>query len=194
MQKDFSGTTEQETGDGKMIISFLNGKKQGLTKFIAKDGTVLSEIPYDNDEIHGELKQYYPDGSLMAIMTYQNGQLSGNFTTFYENGMKRMVATYERGELSGKFETFDDFGDKTTECTYLLGKKVGEFRSYYSRSQGGGIFEISTYNEKGLLTGNKIFLYQTGEVMAVTPYIDGKAQAYTKTYAKDGSEIQPESR
>ena len=190
MQENFSGELEQEADDGKLIVSFLEGKKHGMARFIGRDGVVLSEIPYKNDQLHGELRQFFPNGSVMAVMHYEKDILSGSFDTFFENGMKRMEANYQNGLLNGKFLTFDEFGDKSTECSYLNGERVGEFRSYYPKSQGGGIFEISTYNAKGLLDGNKIFLYPTGEIMSVTPYKNGKAQAYTKTYAKDGTEIQ----
>ncbi|MDR3031234.1 MAG: hypothetical protein LBU35_02505 [Holosporales bacterium] len=189
MLSHFSGEIKQCVDDGEVIVNFVDGKKQGLTRFINNNGIILSEVPYENNEIHGKLKQYYQSGSLLAIIEYEQGIPSGKFVSFYENGMKRLETYYRNGEFDGEFITFDEYGDKTSESLYRNGLKFGKSVSYYPKSQGGGMFEISNYNEKGLLTGDCVLLYPTGEIMAVTPYLNGKAQAYTKNYTKSRAEI-----
>ena len=188
INENFSGELIQEVDGGKIIMNFLNGKKDGITKFISSSGVVLSEINYKNDEINGDVKQYYPTGNVLSIMEYLNGKSQGSFTSFFENSMKQVSSQYQNGEMHGEFKAFDEFGDTLIECTYFKGQKHGKNLLYYSKSQGGGVYEVSFF-ENGLLNGDKITFYQTGEVMSVTPYSAGKAQTYTKNYSKSGIEI-----
>jgi antitoxin component YwqK of YwqJK toxin-antitoxin module len=185
---NFTGKHIEETDSGKIYISFIDGKKSGITKFVNKDGVILSEIEYKNDIIDGHVKQYYISGNIMAIISYKNGTQDGKFTTFYENGLIQFEANYVKGEFDGTFVTYDEFGDKISELSYKNGKKHGKSVTYYPKSNGGGPSEISTY-ENGLLHGDRISLYPTGEFLSVTPYIEGKAQEYTKTYNKNGNVI-----
>ncbi len=67
--------------------------------------------------------------------------------------------------------------------------KSGKNLLYYPKSQGGGIYELSFF-ENGLLSGDKVTFYSSGEVMSITPYTEGKAQGYTKTYDKSGAELR----
>ncbi|MDR0942170.1 MAG: toxin-antitoxin system YwqK family antitoxin [Holosporales bacterium] len=178
MEDDFSGELVQKVDDGRIIINFLNGKKHGLTKFVSNENVTLSEIPYQNDKIHGELKQYYKSGKILSIFTYENGRQNGLFVSFSENGMKQMQANYQNGKLHGEFTAFDEFGDIVRKSVYVDGLKHGECFLYYSKSQGGGIYEVSKY-ENNLLEGDKTIFYNTGEIMSIIPYKSGKAQAYS---------------
>jgi antitoxin component YwqK of YwqJK toxin-antitoxin module len=189
MENNFSGELIQDTDNGKIIINFLDGKKDGITKFISLNGITLSEVLYKNDEIHGELKQYYPNGKMLSIITYENGKQNGSFLSFFENGVKQVQSNYKDGKLDGKFRAFYEFGDIILECEYVNGIKHGKNLLYYSKTYGGGIYEISFYDE-GLLNGDKVTFYDTGEVMSLTIYKDGKAQTYPKNYAKTGEELK----
>ena len=189
LDENLSGEFIEDTGDGRIVVNFLNGKKEGLTRYISASGIVLSEIEFKNDVIDGAVKQFYPSGELLTVMTYVDGKLNGPFTSFYTNGMKQMITNYQNGVMHGKFETFDEFGDIVTECIYDSGKKQGKNVVYYPKSQGGGVYELSFYVDD-LLSGDKVTFYPTGEVLSVTPYNKGKAQQYTKNYTKDGKELK----
>jgi antitoxin component YwqK of YwqJK toxin-antitoxin module len=182
----FTREVSNETGDGTIIIKFVNGKKEGITKFVNKNGTVLSEIGYKNDIIEGVVKQYYPaSGALLCSMEYSGGKQNGYFKTYYESGGRQVEAMYKNGERNGAYILYDEFGDKAIECIYKDGLKEGKSITYYPKSSGGGIFEYTEY-KNGLIEGNKVALYQTGEVLSVTPYVKGNPQEYTKTYGRKG--------
>ncbi|MBR1480161.1 MAG: hypothetical protein IJ599_04730, partial [Alphaproteobacteria bacterium] len=140
------------------------------------------------DELEGEVKQYYPSGSLLSIAEFSGGKQNGMLQTFFENGVPQVVTQYKDGKMHGGFKAFDEFGDVVQECKYANGKKEGKNTIYYPKSQGGGVYEISFY-ENGLLSGDKVSFYPTGEVMTLTPYSAGKPQMYTKNYSKSGKEI-----
>ncbi len=182
----FTGEYIEETKEGRVYINFVDGVKNGITKFTDTSGTVLSEIEYKNDIIDGKIKQYYPTGNLLSSTSYVNGVPNGDFLTFYENGMKQVEATYLDGKFEGLFITYDEFGDKISECSYKNGLKHGKNIVYYSKANGGGISEISYY-ENGLLEKDKTELYPTGEILSITPYIHGKAQKYPELFKKDGT-------
>lgn len=185
---NFSGKIVQEVNGGKISISLKNGKKEGITRFVSNSGTLLSEINYKNDLIDGEVRQYYPTGQILTVIEYSKGVQHGMMTSYFENGMKQVEIQYEKGEQHGSFKAFDEFGDIMTECTYVKGKKHGKSVTYYAKSQGGGVYELSFY-ENGLLSGDKVCFYATGEVLSITPYLEGKPQTYTKNYSKDGKEL-----
>ena len=187
MENDFSGELIQTTDAGKVVVKFLNGQKDGITRFISSDGVILSEVQYKKDMICGNVKQYYQNGKILSIVEYKYGVPHGTLTSFFENGMKQVVAQYQNGKIDGVFKAFDEFGDIVNECAYYDGQKHGKNLLYYPKFQGGGVYESSNYKD-GCLDGDKITFYQTGEIMSVIPYKNGKAQAYPKYYKKTGEE------
>lgn len=186
----FTGEVSNETNDdGHIVMKFVNGKKEGITKFIDARGKVLSEIEYKNDIIEGVVKQYYPNsGNLLCVMEYKDGKQNGPFKTYYENGGRQVETSCKDGLFEGKYVLYDEFGDKISECLYKDGLKNGKSIAYYPKSAGGGILECAEYKD-GLVEGDKISLYQTGEVLSITPYARGKPQEYTKMYNKKGEPV-----
>ncbi|MDR0695465.1 MAG: hypothetical protein LBF56_01675 [Holosporales bacterium] len=185
---EFSGELVNEIPTGKIVIKYSNGKKNGMTRFIASDGRIQTEIPYLNDEIHGELRQYYDSGGVMSIITYMHNEQTGPMSTFFENGMKQLVTAFAAGKIHGPYTTYDEYGDTISEAEYVNGVRHGRNLTYYPKIYGGGLYELSYY-DNGLLEGDKVTFYETGEIMATTPYVDGKAQAYPRNFSKTGEEI-----
>lgn len=178
---NFTGELVQEAANGKVIINFVNGQKYGKTTFVSPENIVLSEIEYKDDIIDGEVRQYYPSGKILSLIEYKAGKQDGKFITYFENGIIQTQSEYKDGLQCGHFKGFDDFGDLISECEYVNGQKSGKSLIYYSKSQGKGIYELSFF-ENGLLSGDKVTFYPTGEIMTLTPYKEGKAQGYTKIY------------
>jgi antitoxin component YwqK of YwqJK toxin-antitoxin module len=189
MESTFSGEVVNEVPTGTVVIQYMGGLKNGITKFISAAGKIQTEIPYRDDKIHGQLRQYYENGEVMSMITYENGNQQGLMMTFFENGMKQLETNYDGGKIHGVYATYDEFGDKISETMYVNGLRHGKNVTYYPKSNGGGLYELSFY-ENGLLEGDKVLFYETGEILATVPYIKGKAQAYPKSFLKSGAEIQ----
>jgi antitoxin component YwqK of YwqJK toxin-antitoxin module len=170
-------TIIQESGDGKVILQFSETNEISFARSVSNSGVVLSEISYQNGQIHGEVKQFYLSGRIMFLMNYIAGKQSGLFVSFYENGMKQSESNYEEGVLVGPSAVFDEFGDIVMECEYKAGLKHGKSMIYYPKIYGHGIYELSSY-EDGLLEGDLINLTPNGEIQSITPYKKGKAQKY----------------
>lgn len=177
---NFTGTIEEDTGGGKIVVPYKNGQKQGIARYISETGEVLSEIEYQDDEINGIVMHYYRSCKKLSHMEYKNGKPNGIAITFYENGMIQMKAEYKNGSLHGKYEIYDEFGDTIETCTYCEGAKHGIDTIYYPKSQGGGVYEISTYMN-GMLQGERTSFQPNGTPMTTTPFKNGRAQTYPKS-------------
>lgn len=185
IDENFSGKYIDESGDAKLVIEYVKGVKQGKTVAFSKDERIIYELSFENDVMHGDLIQYYDNGAIFTKSRYQHGKQTGQLSVFYENGMKQIESHYVDGKLHGVSISFDQFGDRIMEMEYDNGVLNGKFVTYYSKNKGGGILELSMY-KKGLIYGKKMSFYESGEIMSVTPYEDGKAQEYTKMFLKNG--------
>ncbi len=65
-------------------INYVNGKKQGASRWYAKNNTILKELSYKNDELHG-LAKHFNTGELVVEGNYKNGKKVGLWS-YYENG------------------------------------------------------------------------------------------------------------
>ncbi len=135
------------------------------------------------------LRQYYDNGNIRSEIEYQNNVPHGMFLAFHENGMLQLQTTYKHGKINGNYKVFDEFGDVVVEANYKDNLRDGKYIVRYPRSQGGSIYDLSFY-ENGLLEGDKVSFYNTGEVMSITKYKAGKPQTYPKYYDKSGNEIK----
>ena len=177
------GEVIEELESGTLFITYRNGKKNGPSRFEIEPGINEVIMNYEDDLLSGEYIQYYRNGAVMNVMNYSEGILNGPFNSYFENGMIQMSANYSDGAYHGLVTSYDEFGDVISEVPYVQGIIHGKKTIYYPRSQGGGILEVSFY-ENGLLTGNKILYYNTGEVMSVTPYLNGRPQRYPRLFNK----------
>ena len=178
-----NGEVIEELDSGILFVTYKNGKKNGPSRIEMEPGINEIIMNYKDDLLFGECIQYYRNGSVMNVMNYSDGVLNGPFNSYSENGMLQLSANYKNGEYHGIVTSYDEFGDVISEIPYVNGITHGKNILYYSRAQGGGVLEVSFY-ENGLLTGNKISYYNTGEVMSVTPYLNGRPQRYPKMFIK----------
>jgi antitoxin component YwqK of YwqJK toxin-antitoxin module len=185
---DFTGEIVHDLEDGKVIVPYVSGKKNGRSKLVDGDGHVLAIIEYKEDLVDGEVKNFYRSGGVISIAHFKEGAQNGSFASFYENGMRQIESSYKAGQLEGTFIVYDEFGDKLVECVYRNGLKHGRNTVYYPKSQGGGICESSSFID-GLLEGDKVMFYDTGNILSITPYSRGRAQSYPRNFLKSGEEM-----
>jgi antitoxin component YwqK of YwqJK toxin-antitoxin module len=160
---NFSGEYREETDSERVVICYKNGKKDGKTSVFSRNGTILFDLFFRDDVLHGPMRQFYSSGQILSITNFVKGKQTGPFLIFFENGMKQTEANYTDGKLNGFFVSFDEFGDKASEIEYSNGARNGKTILYYPKSRGGGILEVSVY-EDGLLEGNKVCFHETGEI------------------------------
>ena len=182
------GIYEIHQGEGRLVVTYKDGKKNGETIIYDENNKISHRMLYQNDQLHGQATTYFEDETPETTMVYKNNVLEGLMVGYYPSGVKRLEGTYVKGKLEGDFIFYDEFGDMCQKTTYKNGLQHGTSITYFPKSQGGGVCQVSHY-EKGLLVQNQDMFYATGELLQRTPYQKGKATAYPAILNKDGKPI-----
>lgn len=127
---------------------YVDGLLNGVWK-IYRDGRLVSEWPYKDDNVQGVVKEYYSDvrtkcdwvyvdhkahgpyrcytedGKLEYSGSYRSGFKDGEFKTYHRNGPLWAVNRYYLGDLNGEQELYDEKGVKIAESQYNQGVQVG---------------------------------------------------------------------
>lgn len=81
--------------------SYVRGKKHGLWRQYATDGSVASESPYVQDKLHGEVVRWSitRDGKRFkrSVEQYAAGKLHGTAIQYRPDGSVSLKERYERG-------------------------------------------------------------------------------------------------
>lgn len=64
---------------------YINGRKEGVSKWYSKKGAVLKSFIYVNNELHGISKYYDEDGVMLVQGHYKRGKKTGVWN-YYNNG------------------------------------------------------------------------------------------------------------
>ena len=83
----------------KAEVLFRDGKKNGLSKSFDKSGKISLELPYVNNQRHGQSKKYYEGGKeLYQTTEYKNDKIHGIQIKYRENGDVLSEARYEENQ------------------------------------------------------------------------------------------------
>tara|TARA_R110000824_G_scaffold267856_2_gene456647 strand:- start:2341 stop:2796 length:456 start_codon:yes stop_codon:yes gene_type:complete len=66
--------------------AYIDGKRDGLSKFWDENGQLLSQAEYWNDNLDGLLRQWYDNGQLKTELNYKGGDLVGVVRTWNKDG------------------------------------------------------------------------------------------------------------
>ena len=84
-------------GENKYETEYLNGKPDGISKTLDRDGNLIGETDYVNGLIHGFMIKYFENGEKMYECEYLYGQKHGQEIFFYNDGSIKRVLSYEYG-------------------------------------------------------------------------------------------------
>ena len=95
--KDAAGTV-------RVVGAFNRGKRTGSFLFWSAGGARLAQLPYDDDELSGNVAVWYPpvpgaDQRQKLEAAYARGRLSGAKRSWHANGRERTQLRYADGEL-----------------------------------------------------------------------------------------------
>lgn len=80
----------------------INGVKEGLGKEFYKNGAIMYEGSYRNDEWHGQnVKIYHFDGELEYEGEILNGMREGYGKAYYEDGRLQYAGQWKEDKPSG---------------------------------------------------------------------------------------------
>lgn len=190
----------------KQEKNFEEGQLQGDYEAYFDTGKSHIEFKtnYVDDEINGDLIEYYANGEVYSIIPYEKGiqqgkeqrfgrsgnisfnvevindQAQGEYTTYYDNGQVYEKGYFENGTPTGVWETFDSDGNLASQFNYNAN---GELDGQYI------VYEDTQKQTE--------YTYKNGEIIAYACYDKNgveiinekkkKGKFYFKGYTLDGS-------
>ena len=77
--------------------SYKNDRKNGIERWLSRNGILQLEIPYSNGQIHGIKKRWRYTGEISIETPYVHGQLHGIQIHWNRNGEPRSFTYYLYG-------------------------------------------------------------------------------------------------
>lgn len=133
----------------KKIVSYENGKRNGVFVEIDKTGSITKKAEYKNDVLDGQVSEWFRGGRLSKLNTYKQGELDGEQILCYEKGGNLEVSSYKNGRRDGLTTWYDESGNKKMTIVYKDGQFDGKQETFYP---DGSLKSESTY-KNGQLQG-----------------------------------------
>jgi antitoxin component YwqK of YwqJK toxin-antitoxin module len=166
--------------DGKIqqTISYNDGKKEGLSKEFDKNGTVITQLEYNNDFLisrerinrvdvkglkQGVWKEFYPAGGVKSEKNFRDDQLHGYYKEKDARGVLVLTMLYDNGSIV-KSEVEDE-PDIEIENKYDQNNRLiysGPYRNkipvgvHREFGADGKVTNAYVYNDNGLLLSEGI--------------------------------------
>jgi len=110
-----------------------NGKEAPQTSYVKKNyhdnGALMSEIPVQDDVIHGIAKNYYKSGKLHSRVYYDRGEKTKT-VWYYESGEVYRVTTFKDNKIDGIRKFYYRNGTLKAEVPYKGGDPVEGLKEY----------------------------------------------------------------
>lgn len=91
---------------------------EGLVQHRRSDGSLASEIQYENKKKNGLAKGYYKDGTLKSEIYYKEDIREGSAKLYYENGKLYRETPYVQDKKDGVQKVFREDGRLLAEIPY----------------------------------------------------------------------------
>jgi antitoxin component YwqK of YwqJK toxin-antitoxin module len=124
---------------------YVAQKKDSTWRFYSEvDGALISEDDYQDDLLHGKVRNYYPETGILAeLMHYNEGQREGVWEKYFPDGSLMTKGTYKNDLLNGKLIIFHPSGKVQISGSYENGVRTGTWFTY---DQDGKLIEEETYD------------------------------------------------
>lgn len=110
--------------------SYVNGKRQGITRIYYDNGKIQEEDRFTDDQKDGVSRWYNRSGKLLAEYTYKAGVFDGPQKTYYENDSLQSVSNYSSNQMNGDYKEFYRNGRIKVSGKYLNGQKDGPWMEF----------------------------------------------------------------
>lgn len=137
-----------------------SGKKEGLFKEFAPDGSISKARIYMGDQLVSE-------GLVNDV-----GALEGPWTEYYATGEKRAEGAYKEGKRDGDWVFYHRSGQVEQRGRYANGKANGPWKWYF---ENGGVHREEVYR-RGREDGPSVEYDEEGRVITQGEYIDGRRE------------------
>lgn len=160
---------------------YKNGKKNGVSITLDRNGALAKEEHYIDDKIHGTAR-YYKAGRVSREAVYNLGVLNGKRKNYYDSGVLQEESTYVNGKREGVAKWYNMDGKVNSEYNYKEDNLEGPFRFFH---KNGNIEKEGTYRNNEF-DGKYYSYYENGKVKEEGQYVNGKKEGLWKEYNEEG--------
>jgi antitoxin component YwqK of YwqJK toxin-antitoxin module len=111
-------------GNIRQIISFKEGKREGMYYYFYPNGNLRDAAKYSNDSLGGIAYFYYDTGELHGKGNYEHGKRNGKHEVYYISGKVEESATYKDGNEDGEYISYKEDGKIQNKWFYKDGKRI----------------------------------------------------------------------
>ena len=132
------------------------GKKWGTWQYYSRNGVLILEINYKDNQRNGEFVRYNGiTGKMLEKGAYLNDLKNGSFTKWYSNGAKRVEGSYRKGLKTGVWSYFFKNSPGMVRLTgnFKDGKKHGKW-VFYDKNET--IRSIVKYENGAIVEANQV--------------------------------------
>mgnify|MGYP002559494113 CR=1 FL=1 len=138
-----------------MRLSMKEGKKEGVSMLLRKNGTVFMKLMFVNDECEGEVTKRNENGSVVLKGRVSKGKEVGIWIEYDDDGNEKWRGLYRNGKR------------------YSILKEEEGVKGFYSEmSVNGDLLNVSEYDDEWRKNG-KCFEYEGGRMVRECEYKNG---------------------
>ena len=138
-----------------MRLSMKEGKKEGVSMLLRKNGTVFMKLMFVNDECEGEVTKRNENGSVVLKGRVSKGKEVGIWIEYDDDGNEKWRGLYRNGKR------------------YSILKEEEGMKGFYSEmSVNGDLLNVSEYDDEWRKNG-KCFEYEGGRMVRECEYKNG---------------------
>ena len=176
-KKEGSAYIYYPDGKIKQIITYRNGKKEGISKEFDQNGNVITLLEYNNDFLvsrerinrrdneglrQGSWKDFYPSGNIKTEKSYLNDKLHGYYKEYDEKGNLVLTMLYENGVIVNS--KVDDNADIEIVNRYSQEGQLiynGAYRNripvgIHREFKDGKVISSKIFNDNGIIVSEGI--------------------------------------
>jgi antitoxin component YwqK of YwqJK toxin-antitoxin module len=175
----FAGDKKEGTAylyfpDGKeqQVVTYNDGKKEGISREYDKNGNIITIMEYNNDFLvsrerinrtdskglrQGDWKDFYPNGGVKTEKTYKDDKLHGYYKEYDQKGVLTLTMLYDNGSIVKSLvedqpdieitNRYDDNGKLIYSGPFRNKIPVGTHREF---TPDGKVKNSYIYNDNGL--------------------------------------------
>jgi len=158
------------------------GKKQGFWTKKDREGRMVYQGTFKDDNPVGEMKRFHSNGAVMAILNYAEGTDESDAQMFDEKGKLIAKGKYIGQKKTGEWTYMTNSKIVLTE-TYIDGKKEGISRRFYTT---GELLEESNWKDDKQHGFNKSY-FPNGKIYMECNYLEGRLDGSFRYWSTDAT-------
>ncbi|MEQ8471281.1 MAG: tetratricopeptide repeat protein [Marinoscillum sp.] len=127
--------------------------------YYREDGSIATEVPYEGEDVQGQVTYYYPCDQVKETVEYSNNKSNGKGVVYYETGAKNIDYSMSEGALQGEYTLYHQTGNVKSKYHFEAGNKEGKYQIVY---HNGVVEEEGSYQED-LAEGQCVGAFSSGK-------------------------------